>query len=121
MASSGIAITDTLNMWRYDYDSLGRMSSKGIPGSVREYYSYDDEDRVIAILRDGVLKEMEYDTFGRVLKVWQTRPGAQRTILEQHTYDVYPSGVTGSNPKGKKIQSRLAVSGLTETLQGTQG
>ena len=109
VASSGIAITDTLNMWRYDYDSLGRMSSKGIPGSVREYYTYDEEDRVIAILRDGVLKEMEYDTFGRVLKVWQTRPGAQRTLLEQHTYDAYPVGVTGSNPKGKKTQSRLAV------------
>ena len=106
---SGIELTDTLNMWRYDYDSLGRMSSKGIPGSVREYYTYDEEDRVIAILRDGVLKEMEYDTFGRVLKVWQTRPGAQRTLLEQHTYDAYPVGVTGSNPKGKKTQSRLAV------------
>ena len=109
VASSGIAITDTLNMWRYDYDSLGRMSSKGVPGSVREYYTYDSEDRIVSILRDGVLKEMEYDAFGRVLKVWQTGPSAQRTLLEQHTYDVYPSGVTGSNPKGKKTQSRLAV------------
>ena len=98
-------------MWRYDYDSLGRMSSKGIPGSVREYYTYDDEDRIIAILRDGVLKEMEYDAFGRVLKVWQTLPGGQRALLEQHTYDEYPSGVTGADPKGKKTQSRIAVIG----------
>jgi len=106
---SGIGLTDTLNMWRYDYDSLGRMSSKGIPGSVREYYTYDDEDRVIAILRDGVIKEMEYDAMNRVTRVWQTRPGGQRIILEEHAYDVYPSGVTGANPKGKKTQSRIAV------------
>ena len=115
---SGIAATDTLNMWRYDYDSLGRMSSKGIPGSVREYYTYDDEDRVIAILRDGVLKEMEYDAMNRVTKVWQTRPGRERTLLENHTYDVYPSGVTGSNPKGKKTQSRIAVVGPNSDVTG---
>ncbi len=109
VAGPEVEFTDTLNMWRYDYDSLGRMSSKGIPGSVREYYSYDDEDRVIAILRDGVLKEMEYDAMNRVTKVLQTRPGGQRIILEEHDYDVYPSGVTGANPKGKKTQSRIAV------------
>ena len=109
VAGPEVEFTDTLNMWRYDYDSLGRISSKGIPGSVREYYSYDDEDRVIAILRDGVLKEMEYDAMNRVTKVLQTRPGGQRIILEEHAYDVYPSGVTGANPKGKKTQSRIAI------------
>ena len=109
VAGPEVEFTDTLNMWRYDYDSLGRMSSKGIPGSVREYYTYDDEDRIIAILRDGVLKEMEYDAMNRVTKVLQTRPGGQRIILEEHAYDVYPSGVTGANPKGKKTQSRIAV------------
>ena len=115
---SGIGLTDTLNMWRYDYDSLGRLSSKGIPGSVREYYSYDDEDRIIAILRDGVLKEMEYDAMNRVTKVLQTRPGGQRIILEEHAYDVYPSGVTGANPKGKKTQSRIAVIGPNSYVTG---
>ena len=115
---SGIELTDTLNMWRYDYDSLGRMSSKGIPGSVREHYTYDDEDRVIAILRDRVLKEMEYDAMNRVTKVWQTRPGGQRTLLEKHTYDVYPSGVTGSNPKGLRTASRLAEIGPDGSISG---
>ena len=115
---SGIGLTDTLNMWRYDYDSLGRLSSKGIPGSVREYYTYDDEDRIIAILRDGVLKEMEYDAMNRVTKVLQTRPGGQRIILEEHAYDVYPSGVTGANPKGKKTQSRIAVIGPNSYVTG---
>ena len=115
---SGIELTDTLNMWRYDYDSLGRMSSKGIPGSVREHYTYDDEDRVIAILRDRVLKEMEYDAMNRVTKVWQTRPGGQRTLLEEHTYDVYPSGVTGSNPKGLRTASRLAEIGPDGSISG---
>ena len=115
---SGIALTDTLNMWRYDYDSLGRMSSKGIPGSVREYYTYDDEDRIIAILRDGVIKEMEYDAFGRVLKVWQTLPGGQRALLEQHTYDEYPLGVTGADPKGLKTASCIAEIGPDGNVAG---
>lgn len=105
---SGIELTDTLNMWRYDYDSLGRMSSKGIPGSVREYYTYDDEDRIIAILRDGVIKEMEYDAMGRTVRVWQTMPGGQRTLLEDNMYDVYPSGFSGANPKGLKTVSHIA-------------
>lgn len=116
--SSGIAITDTLNMWRYEYDSLGRLSSKGIPGSVREYYSYDEEDRLVSVLRDGVLKEMEYDSFGRVCRIWQTYPEGQRTLLEEHTYDIYSSGVTGSNPKGKKTQSRIAVIASDSSIAG---
>ena len=115
---SGIGLSDTLNMWRYGYDSLGRMSSKGIPGSVREYYTYDDEDRIIAILRDEVLKEMEYDAFGRVLKVWHTHPGGQRTLMERHTYDVYPSGMTGASPKGLRTSSRLAEIGPDGNVTG---
>ena len=114
-----IELTDTMNMWRYDYDSLGRMSSKGIPGSVREYYTYDDEDRIIAILRNGALKEMEYDDFGRVTKVYITRQGGQRTLLEQHTYDVYPAGVSGANPKGMKTSSRIAQIAPDGTTMGT--
>ena len=120
--SSGIAANDIFNMWRYDYDNLGRLSSKGIPGSVPEFYMYDNEDRLVSVNRNGVLKEMEYDSFGRVLKVWQTRPGGQRTLLEEHTYDVYPSSTTGGNPKGLRTLSRLAevgpdgdVLGYTET------
>ena len=116
--SSGIAVTDTLNMWRYDYDSLGRLSSKGIPGSVREYYTYDEEDRLVSVLRDGVLKEMEYDAFGRVVKVWIQHPGEQRVLYEEHTYDIYPSGMTGSNPKGKKTQSRIAVIAPNSNVTG---
>ncbi len=109
VAGAGIRMADTLDMWRYSYDSLGRLTSKGIPGSVREHYTYDAEDRLTSVFRGGVLKEMEYDSFGRVVKVWMTRPEGQRTLLEEHTYDVYPSGVTGGNPKGKKTQSRIAV------------
>ena len=108
VVGGGIAETDTLNTWRYSYDSLGRLASKGIPGAVREYYTYDEEDRLVSVLRDGVLKEMEYDEMGRLIKVWQTLPGGQRTILEQHAYDSYPSGVTGANPKGLKTSSRMA-------------
>ena len=106
--SSGIAVSDTLNMWRYGYDHLGRLASKGIPGSVREYYTYDDEDRLVSVLRDGVLKEMEYDPFGRVTEVYLSKDGGQRVLMEQHTYDTYPAGVTGANPKGLKTSSRFA-------------
>ena len=49
VVGSGIELSDTLNMWRYDYDSLGRFASKGIPSSVREYYEYDSEDRLVSV------------------------------------------------------------------------
>ena len=115
---SGIELTDTLNMWRYDYDSLGRLSSKGIPGSVREYYTYDDEDRIIAILRDGVLKEMEYDAMGRVIRVWQTLPGGSRVLLEDTLYDFYPDGFGGADPKGLKTVSHIAEIGPDGSVAG---
>ena len=116
---SGIEMTDTLNMWRYSYDSLGRLASKGIPGSVREHYTYDEEDRLVSVLRDGTLKEMEYDAMGRMTKVWQTLPGGQRMLLEEHTYDVYPAGVSGSDPKGLKTISRLAEIAPDGSTAGT--
>ena len=105
---SGIDVTDTLNMWRYDYDSLGRMSSKGIPGSVREHYTYDEEDRIVAIARDGVLKEMEYDAFGRVLRTYLTRPGSARVLMEENTYDSYPENIQMGPSQGQKTSARLA-------------
>lgn len=49
VVGSGIELSDTLNMWRYDYDSLGRLASRGIPSSVREYYEYDSEDRLVSV------------------------------------------------------------------------
>ena len=118
VAGSGIAESDTLNMWRYDYDSLGRLASKGIPGAVREYYTYDEEDRLVSVLRDGVLKEMEYDAMGRMTKVWQTLPGGQRVLMEEHTYDSYQPGVTGACPKGLKTFSRLAEIGPNGNVAG---
>ena len=118
VAGSGIESTDTLNMWRYSHDGLGRLSSKGVPGSVREFYTYDEEDRVVSVLRDGVLKEMEYDAFGRVIKVYQTLQEGTRTLIEQHTYDVYPSGMTGANPKGQLTTSRMAEVGPDGSFAG---
>lgn len=83
----GIALTDTLSMWRYSYDSIGRISSKGIPGSEREFYSYDNDDRIVSVRRGQALTETEYDDLGRVLKVWLTVSGGQRTLLEEHRWD----------------------------------
>ena len=115
---SGVAVSDTLYMWRYSYDALGRLASKGIPGAVREYYTYDSEDRLVSVLRDGVLKEMEYDAMNRVTKVYLSKDGSQRVLIEQHTYDTYPSGVTGSNPKGLRTASHLAEIGPNGGVSG---
>lgn len=83
----GLALTDTLNMWRYSYDSIGRVKSKGIPGCEREFYTYDGEDRIIAVRRGGTLTETEYDALGRILKVWVTVAGGQRILAEEHRWD----------------------------------
>ncbi len=56
--------------------------------------------------------------FNRVVKVYVTRPGGTRTLLEQHTYDVYPAGVTGASPKGMKTASRIAQIGSDGNVSG---
>lgn len=86
VAGGGIAFSDTLSMWRYSYDSLGRIASKGIPGSVREYYTYDNEDRVIAVRRGEYLTETDYDVHGRPVMVYLTEGTTPRRLIEQHGY-----------------------------------
>ena len=86
VAGGGIAFSDTLSMWRYSYDSLGRIASKGIPGSVREYYTYDNEDRVIAVWRGEYLTETDYDVHGRPVMVYLTEGTTPRRLIEQHGY-----------------------------------
>lgn len=135
VAGSGTSMTDTLNMWRYSYDALDRVSSKGIPGSIRESYGYDDEDHIISIHRGNVLLENEYDAFGRVTAVYRTVGSGTSELLEEHFYDSYPTGASdlmqaavGSGgwngpAKGLETYARLAeldgdgaVSGMTRTL-----
>lgn len=91
VAGSGIALTDTLNMWRYSYDNIGRLSSKGIPGSIREHYTYDGEDRIVSVRKGDIEKEIEYDAFGRVVRMFLTAPGQPRELIEEHFYDAYPA------------------------------
>ena len=86
VVGSGIALTDTLNMWRYSYDALDRMSSKGIPGSEREFYTYDSEDNMISIRQGDELREMEYNDFGQVTKVYLKKGTAARVLMEEHEY-----------------------------------
>ena len=129
VAGSGIAVTDTLNMWRYSYDSIGRLGSKGIPGSIREHYGYDGEDRVISVRKGSVLKEMEYDDFGRVIRIYLTVTGNSRKIAEEHFYDEYPDfdGIsqiiddarTWSGPtKNLETFSRLALTDGNSEIAG---
>lgn len=117
---SGIECGDTLNMWRYGYDTLGRLSSKGIPGAAREYYAYDDNDRIVSISRTGEFIENVYDAFGRVREVYLTAGTGPRTLIEEHFYDSYPdsasallslaasSGVYPEATTGLETCSRLA-------------
>ena len=91
---AGISVTDTLSMWRYGYDNLGRLRSKGVPGSVREYYTYDSEDRIITVTRGNEYTEITYDTFGRVTAKYITIGNGSRTQIESHQYDSYSSAAS---------------------------
>ena len=91
VSSGNIALTDTLNMWRYSYDAMGRLSSKAVPGSIREHYTYDSEDRVIAILKGDEFTRNEYDQHGRLTERYLTAGDAAPVLLERHWYDARPS------------------------------
>ena len=88
---SGTSYTDTLNIWRYGYDAQGRLTSKGIPGTIREYYTYDEEDRVIRTQRGEYDIRNTYDDFGRVLEVRRYQADGQWDVLEEDVYDAYPA------------------------------
>ena len=106
IVGSEIAVSDTINMWRFDYDALGRMSAKGAPGCAKEFYIYDDNDRLIEVQRPNDTVENEYDALGRVTKVNLKASGyAERSLIEENRY----SG-------GFKIWSRLAEFEANQTV-----
>ena len=127
---SGIEYTDTLNMWRYGYDAQGRLTSKGIPGAIREYYTYDEEDRVIRTRRGEYDIRNTYDDFGRVLEVRRYQADGQWDVLEEDVYDAYPASaasllavaVPGGNwngpVKGLRTWSRLCQIGGEGVAEG---
>lgn len=125
---AGISVTDTLSMWRYGYDNLGRLRSKGVPGSVREYYTYDSEDRIITITRGNEYTEITYDTFGRVTAKYITIGSGSRTQIESHQYDSYSSAAstliggssyTSGPKKGLETWSSYAVTDGQGGFSGT--
>lgn len=86
VAGGGIGPSDTLSMWRYTYDALGRLSSKGIPGCTREHYGYDDENRIISVRQGEYFKENEYDALGRLTASYLTEGSHPQRLLESHSY-----------------------------------
>lgn len=125
---AGIAVSDTLSMWRYGYDSFGRLQSKGVPGSVREYYTYDSEDHVITVTRGNELTEIDYDNFGRVTAKYMTIGNGARTLIEAHEYDSYSStaseliggsSYTSGPKKGLETWSSYAVTDGQGGFSGT--
>lgn len=107
VSGSGIEIHDTLSMWRYSYDRLGRLSSKGIPGCIREEFTYDDEDRVSSISKGNIIKEFEYDSLGRVIRVYLTDGRTYHELIEEHTYR-----------KNMMTGSRIAIMGIGGGIVG---
>ncbi len=130
VVGAGIALTDTLNMWRYSYDSHGRLSSKGVPGAVRESYAYDTEDRVIKVRRPDGDTDTVYDAFGRAVSVSYTPVGGSATTVEEHAWDVETNAATalmvsaGESStwsgafKGFETWTRLAQTGGDGTVDG---
>ena len=112
VVGSGIALTDTLNMWRYNYDALDRLSSKGIPGAEREFYTYDSEDNVISIRQGDELREMEYNNFGQVTKVYLKKGTAERVLMEEHEYG---TGGLETYAKLAEVDGEGTVTGYAET------
>jgi RHS repeat-associated protein len=112
VVGSGIALTDTLNMWRYSYDALDRLRSKGIPGAQREFYTYDSEDNVISISCGDELREMEYNDFGQVTKVYFKKGTAARVLMEEHEYG---NGGLETYAKLAEVDGDGAVTGYSET------
>ena len=123
VAGSGISLTDTLNMWRYSYDTRGRLVSKGIPGSIREHYTYDDEDRIVRTQKGTERFTMKYDAFGRLTRRYYAPSAAVDSVLvEEHVYDARTSDIltflssagqpwtysTSGPCKGLEVESRLA-------------
>ena len=112
VVGSGISLTDTLNMWRYSYDALDRLSSKGIPGAEREFYTYDSEDNVISIRQGDELREMEYNNFGQVTKVYLKKGTAERVLMEEHEYG---TGGLKTYAKLAEVDGDGTVTGYAET------
>ncbi len=117
------------NYWRYAYDTLGRLASKGIPGSSEDVvYAYDSENRVVRQTQGTSVREYEYDAFGRVTRVYFTRgASAPRQLFEEHCYDSYPSCVDslfelypspGECYVGKESYAKIAEIGLEDEVKG---
>lgn len=54
----------------YEYDSLGRVAERRLPGGRDEIVFYDDEDRIIYRGTRGTHFKYEYDDFGRIANVY---------------------------------------------------
>ncbi|MBO4264381.1 MAG: RHS repeat-associated core domain-containing protein [Bacteroidales bacterium] len=130
VAGGGVNPGDSLSLWRCSYDTLGRVASRGIPGSVREYYTYDAEDRIVAVRRGPYLLETDYDAFSRPVRSYLTKNGGQRVSLEEHCYDSYPAqseslleiadpdGIWSGPTRGLETYTEVAEIGHDGTISG---
>ena len=127
---SGVGTSaDKKSYWRYAYDTLGRLASKGIPGSNEQIaYAYDSENRVVRQTQGTSVREYEYDAFGRVTRVYFTRgASAPRQLFEEHCYDSYPDSAVSlfgtatarkTARKGYETYCALAEIGLEDEVKG---
>ena len=80
--------------YRYDYDVLGRLTKKWLPGCAPVYYVYDSRDRVV-LAQDGEQRKLGrwdyvlYDRNGRIVEEGEVvLPGKNRETLEAEAWNV---------------------------------
>ena len=129
VAPGGTVLTDTLNMWRYRYDSIGRLNAKALPGCTDAMrFSYDTEDRIISVADGDGTREMEYDVHGRIVRLYHnsTAAGSVRELIEEHSYDSeLPAATALFVQAGEPVSWSGPVTGLETgnrmALIGTEG
>ncbi|MGV0830135.1 RHS repeat-associated core domain-containing protein [Empedobacter brevis] len=75
-------------LYHYNYDAIGRLTEKKVPGRGTEYYVYDRENRVVMstdsrLLAQGKWTFIKYDRFGRIAYTGMCT-GANRKTEQQN-------------------------------------
>ena len=105
------ATTDEL-VYKYKYDSLGRVKEKKVPGSASQYFVYDQLNRIV-LSQDGNLRTnnkwnfIKYDQFGRPIYSGLHTSASSRKALQDslnaidyNTQKYYDSLVSGGSMQG---------------------
>ncbi len=114
-------------IYKYTYDSRGRVITKKVPGAVEEYIVYDKLDRVV-LTQDGNLKSLnrwmfiKYDYYGRPAYSGYLSSSSSRATLQaaldaedytQSTVKWYEAEASGTNDYTNYAYPRSGATVLT--------